>query len=77
MTSGIGSICFACKRFRAGTGACEAYPKGIPEGIMFGAFDHREPFAGDGGKLFELEPGREPALKAYETIKKAIRTVSD
>ncbi len=32
---------------------CEAYPDGIPDAIITGMHDHREPFAGDKGIRFE------------------------
>ncbi len=32
---------------------CEAYPDGIPDEIWDGDFDHRKPFAGDDGIMFE------------------------
>lgn len=51
---------------------CAAFPEGIPDAILFGGFDHRDPFGGEerdaDGKpiLFELRPGEEDALKGYE-----------
>jgi hypothetical protein len=58
--------CISCRRFRglvevpaAGSGeaamepACDAFPKGIPEGIQTGEHDHVQPFEGDGGLRFE------------------------
>lgn len=32
---------------------CLAYPDGIPQEILFGDVDHREPYEGDGGITFE------------------------
>ncbi|TDE58162.1 hypothetical protein E1295_06000 [Nonomuraea mesophila] len=72
------AICDACSRIRkrpnpAGTTSldrvlpfCEAFPGGVPDQIYFGGFDHRQGYPGDGGVLFELREGGEPALAAYE-----------
>ena len=32
---------------------CAAFPGGLPTEIVTGAFDHREPFPGDGGVRWE------------------------
>jgi hypothetical protein len=37
---------------------CRAFPKGVPDRIIFG-FDHRQPFKGDNGIRFELKEGAE------------------
>ena len=73
MTSGLGFICCACTRWRPdvtrpGPPTCAAFPEGIPDAITFGAFDHRQPFPGDGGVLFELDPAKREALEAYERV---------
>lgn len=34
---------------------CKAFPQGIPETILHGRWDHREPFEGDNGILYEPE----------------------
>ena len=55
MTSIDAPQCIECARFwdLIEKPKCEAFPDGIPEEIWGGDFDHREPFAGDGGFLFE------------------------
>lgn len=78
MTSGRGAICFACQHRRGDK--CDAYPKGIPDPIIFGGFDHRQPYGGEatrGGRpiLFELEPGRERSLTAYEAVVLELRSL--
>jgi len=49
-------ICSECKHFKWDDPTmynCQAYPKGIPEEIINSEHDHRKPFKGDGGILFE------------------------
>lgn len=76
MTTPSGSsICHGCSHLREATSledrgaTCDAFPEGIPEAILQGGFDHREPFPGDGGVRFEQEPGMEWALAIYEAWK--------
>ena len=70
MTTGLFTICVACARFRPGTETepptCEAFPAEIPSEILYGGFDHRAPFPGDGGVRFELAPGLDELLADYE-----------
>lgn len=40
--------------------ACRAFPRGIPDEIAYGNNPHTEPFPGDGGILYELDPDAEP-----------------
>lgn len=52
-------VCLTCKHFHGGSAfpvTCEAYPKGIPEAIWAGGFDHRQPYSGDNGVQYEAKP---------------------
>ena len=55
-------ICVFCKHFRAeSTGDepdCAAFAE-IPDSIFRGEIEHRQPYPGDGGILFELDPAHE------------------
>lgn len=72
MTSG-NTICFACQRYRGWDldhpkAHCEAFPEGIPDDILFGGFDHRNPHVGDHGIRFLLDPEEQDSLAAYIRI---------
>jgi hypothetical protein len=54
-----------CRRLRSSKtqdrrGKCSAFPEGIPEAIWWEGYDHRQPFEGDGGKVFVQDPDKEP-----------------
>lgn len=71
-------ICFECIHFNLnwrttpGGLRCDAFPDGIPMEIELGRFNHRKPFPGDNGIMFEqVEPPRlyripEPRLRQTE-----------
>lgn len=53
--------CITCVHYRL-NGECDAFPNGIPEPIILGEHDHRQPYPGDNGIRFEAMPGeRHPA----------------
>jgi hypothetical protein len=65
MTSVAAPICMSCTRREPG-GTCTAFPDGIPDDIWLGGYDHRQPYPGDEGVLYELDPGRAAALAEYD-----------
>lgn len=69
------SICFGCTRFTKfdadhPTAYCSAFPDGIPDAILVSGFDHRHPYAGDKGILFEADKAKADKTAAYEAIVK-------
>jgi len=61
MTSIIAPMCMACARYHRDDGMmwfrCDAFPQGIPEGIIESQIDHRMPFPGDNDLQFEQQRG--------------------
>jgi hypothetical protein len=68
---GAPPICLFCSRlsYDKETPICPAFPKGIPDGIYLGAFDHRKAFKGDQGIRFELMAGKDDALKTWTRLR--------
>ena len=60
------SLCAACARFDERTGACAAFPQGIPIEITRKLYDHRYPYPGDHGIMFQLSPTRDQILKSFD-----------
>ena len=61
----VGPMCSCCARVhRKPNGivrfpyACDAFPQGVPEAILRGNVDHRNPYEGDGGLQFTQDPDR-------------------
>ena len=48
-----GFTCRKCKHLNKDNVSCTAFPDVIPQDIIAGVFDHRKPFPGDHGVLFE------------------------
>ncbi len=48
-------ICYACARFSDDM-TCVAFPDGIPLPIQLSEADHRLPYSGDNGIMFEQNP---------------------
>ena len=66
MATGTSPICFACARFAGavpGVGwACDAFPGGIPQGILINRADHAKPFPGDRGLRYVPFAGADDAM---------------
>ena len=55
-----------CKNYYFG-GCCRAFPGGIPAQIIFGCKNHRKPFPGDFGIMFEpMEPSENTATTSVQ-----------
>ena len=69
-------LCESCALLRPGPEGfghvCAASPDGIPDAIYIDGFDHRQTFPGDGGVLYEPEPGGESRLAAYEASRSTV-----
>lgn len=48
--------CHGCRHYVKGTLACVAFPDGIPDVILVGDHDHRDPYPTDSGITFEALP---------------------
>jgi len=53
MMIGNAPICMDCQHLHQTGLKCDAFPDGIPEGIVFGSIDHTQPTDGDNGIIFE------------------------
>lgn len=51
-------VCTWCRHLRddGADRTCDAFPNGVPMEIWMGQNDHRAPFPGDGGIVFEPIP---------------------
>ena len=57
--------CAACKNHIPFTFRCKAFPKGIPEEMLDGHWDHREAYPGDNGILYEPKNPDRPVPAAH------------
>ena len=60
-------MCVSCRHYDRSNEdelTCSAYPDGIPEAILDSEVDHRQPYRGDHGITFDLDP-RHPMPEGY------------
>ena len=74
MTTTEPPLCIKCKHRRPALRGfiCKAFPKKIPDEIMFGGFDHTKPYPGDNGIRFEpifQKKEREASCKVIQLSK--------
>ena len=60
MTSVPVPMCWACANRIGDTLTCTAYPDGIPDPILDSEIDHRYPYEGDNGIVFQQRPDTPP-----------------
>lgn len=60
-------ICVVCRHLHrnADVFSCTAYPNGIPFEISNNQIDHRSPYIGDGGVIFDLNSDK---IQTYNRI---------
>jgi hypothetical protein len=71
MTDVSAPLCIFCRHLKDGQVRCAAFPRGIPDEILFALHDHREPYEGDQGIRFELKPGEEAGLEEWLALEQA------
>lgn len=73
MTSYAIPICASCTRYTGYDDThprayCAAFPAGIPLAMYADGFDHRNPYPGDNGILYDPDPSLAGSLRAHEEI---------
>lgn len=81
MTIRLPTLCNLCVFSEPGDDRmyCEAFPDGIPDEVLYGVVDHRNPIPGDGGVQFEPEPDATPLQlqHVYENMERIAKRVAE
>ena len=59
-------LCAMCSRLNVEDYSCAAFPDGIPEAILTNKHDHRKPYKGDHGILFDPLREGDPIFDPFE-----------
>ena len=66
MTSkGMPSLCTSCANLFEDGESCEAFPRAIPDDILYNGADHRKPIKGDHGILYKKMKGEEESYQEW------------
>lgn len=64
--------CVNCKNKTPRGLTCKAFPQGIPKEIFRGLHDHRTPYPGDGGILYDPKDPDNPVAAPYVGLPKEL-----